>query len=268
MIVVALDLSTRTGWAVLKDGKLVKYGLIVTEVKSFPIPYPSNLCAAAQSISHDIARVIGEYLRIAQETKERFEVAIEDTNLGANSQRYAQKILEFIHCTVISRCLEMKVIPSFVNSHAWRSATGVSMSDQDKQKNNSIDDAKSQQIAAMKARVKEQIDRKYNPLYAKCTTKKELKELAAKAKAEHKELETYFLKGIRAPAGKVTYKHLSVARVNKIFGRNFQHADNDICDAILIGLSRFAGTISQVVEPTQSTNAPSDQQSPRTEGVE
>lgn len=44
--------------------------------------------------------------------------------------------------------------------------------------------------------------------------------------------------------GRVTPKHLSVAKVNEIFGLEYKLKDNDICDAILIGYAWYQNSLN------------------------
>lgn len=54
MLLLALDLSTHTGWSVFEDGKLKDYGLLEVEVKDMDFQdledspgYPKNLITAS-----------------------------------------------------------------------------------------------------------------------------------------------------------------------------------------------------------------------------
>lgn len=243
MRIIGLDLSTKTGWAVLDDSVLQTYGLVTVETRSFSLPYPSNLCAAAQSMGSSLIDTIRPFIDGARHAGRVVEVVIEDTNLGPDSQRYAQKILEFIHCQVVGVLLKEGIVPRYVDSMVWRKHSGALMDPAHREHNASLIAAKEKEIEAAEVRVQEIVDRKYAPKIAGCTSKKVLREILRDMKSERKQLIADATKSIRAPAGKITYKHLSVHRANQLFGINLSLAENDIADAICIAYSRFAGNI-------------------------
>lgn len=233
MRVIGLDLSTKSGWAVLDDKRLVDYGLVQVVVASVPLEYPMNLCLTSQLIADDLIKIIKKFWVTGT------EIVVEDTNLGASSQRYAQKILEFIHCSVLSRLLAEKLKPIYLNSHDWRSAVKLYFNDSQKNHNQSLIDAKEQQRQALLSRIKEMMNHKYNPLILKANSRAHARELESKKKKESKDLQKYFLSSLKAPVGRVTHKNLSVDKVNELYGTKFSISDNDICDAILIARARF-----------------------------
>lgn len=238
MRVLGLDLSTKTGWAVLEDKALVSYGLINVELKSIPFAYPMNLFTAAKMIGNDVIGLVGKWW------KPGTMIVIEDTNIGPSSQRYAQKCLEFIHCMVLHRLADFQLKPIYVNSFEWRKLTGVVMSTDHKVNNKAILENKEKEKKDVIEKVRLLVDRKYTPLILGSKTKTERNKFEVSMRKERRALEKHFLKDVRARSGKVTFKTLSVNRVNELYGKTFSFKDNDICDAILIARSYFEGTMS------------------------
>jgi len=184
--ILALDMSTSTGWAVIDEGEeLVDYGTIVQKVWGETAPYntekegyPFNYLDAAKRMMLNIFDV---YYKFAPDV-----IVIEETNKGKN--RFAQKMLEFIHCLVIDICRDEEVRVVYLDTSKWRQTMSLYMSKEDKKKNADLRKAKK---AGKKAR------------------------------------------------GKITKKHLSVRMVNKLYNLNMKMKDNDVCDAILVGLAYF-----------------------------
>ncbi len=67
-------------------------------------------------------------------------------------------------------------------------------------------------------------------------TKEDRKQNAARKKALNKEAETG-VKVADKPKGKITPKHIAVRFVNTVYEKDFILKDNDICDAICIGMA-------------------------------
>jgi hypothetical protein len=87
------------------------------------------------------------------------------------------------------QCPDIRVV--YISTSAWRKATQVALSKQDKDVNRKINQGKS---------------------------KKEL--------------------GVK---GKTTTKHVSVRVANEMYGKDYKTKDNDITDAILLGVAYFRG---------------------------
>lgn len=128
-------------------------------------------------------------------------IVIEETN-GSKS-RYTQKMLEFIHMAVLEELEEQSLhgLVVYVNTSDWRKILGVQLTAADKKSNARLSKAKS---------------------------------VAKKAgqKLDKKEL------GIR---GKVNKKHVAIRAVNNTFDLGFKPKDNDVAEAICIGLAYFKG---------------------------
>lgn len=124
-------------------------------------------------------------------------VIIEEINLGRN--RYTQKLLENIHTAVLD---ELETWPKlkevvYLDSSEWRHNLGLRMSKEQKRSNAKLSKAKR---TAATSRVA--LDKK--------------------------------VLGIR---GKISAKHLSVAHANEVYGLKLKMKDNDVADAICLGLA-------------------------------
>lgn len=135
-------------------------------------------------------------------------IVIEETNLGKN--RYSQKALEFCHCLTLQLLQSETVftqIPKvkvvYLSSSAWRAALGLQMSKEDKRNNAKLSKAKK-------------------------------KAADTGGKLDKKSL------GIK---GKVNKKHLAVRYVNSTYNLNLKIKDNDVADAIALGLAYLKGAL-------------------------
>jgi Holliday junction resolvasome RuvABC endonuclease subunit len=179
---MAIDLSTNTGWAVLENRKLLKYGLITLDISDFDIngrahknpAYPYNFIDKAESFTATIRKLIDTY---APEV-----VILENTVLGRN--RHAQRMLEFLHYSFLKNIRGASYRLRYMDPSEWRKVLEMRMNDEQK--------AHNKLVKAGTAR------------------------------------------------GKITKKHLSVQFANKTFGLSLIMKDNDMADAIGLGL---AGTI-------------------------
>jgi len=201
MRVLALDLSTSTGWALLEgtlnepmSAQLVEYGVIKTAA-TIPEhgPYPWGYL--------HFSYAIGEMIRQLVVSKQYDYIVIEETNLG--KQRYSQKALEFIHLSVLQALWRTgrRNIVHYVSSSEWRKTLNLALTAEDKRLNRKLSQAKS------------------------------------RAKASNKKLDKKAL-GIR---GKFTKKHMALRFVNSVFSLGLKVKDDDIADAICLGMSVFAG---------------------------
>lgn len=138
MRLLALDISTKTGWAIFQkeeDGqfRLLDYGLIelgkpVVEFGDFPFNHVDGTKVQAENI---IALV---------EAVKPDEIVIEQTNLGR--QRMSQKILEFIHCHFLAKIRQYVQKVFYIDSSAWRKNLALQLTIEDKKNNNRLSAAK------------------------------------------------------------------------------------------------------------------------------
>lgn len=203
MRVLTLDASTHAGWSLFEDSlgvskpKLLLNGLIENDqpVQRYG-PYPGCYVHAAMDIANALFDLVAQHKPEV--------VVIEETNLGKN--RYAQKLLEFIHAFLLSQLImgfTGKIV--YLDSSAWRKAIDLRLDKEQKKNNAKISQAK-----------------------------KNAKLYGTKISFEKKKL------GVR---GRITKKHLAVNRVNEVYDLGFKVKDNDRADAICLGLAYFVGAI-------------------------
>lgn len=207
MRVLALDLSTHAGYALFEGEmgakpKLLSYGTVhlldgkskerVHNYGGQRYPY-SYLCAARAQLNK-IWNLKEAHL------PDPDVLVVEETNGSRN--RYTQKVLEFLHHTLIGDCMSRKIGMVYLDSdgtNGWRKKLGLWMSKEQKRANAKLSKAKS----------------------------------AAKAKGVKLDKKAL---GIR---GKTTKKHLAIERANAEYGLNLIVKDNDAADAICLGLAYF-----------------------------
>lgn len=205
MRILALDISTKTGWALLEGEqgsvpRVVKSGRVVLDgkVRGYAaLSYPWDYLKAIEVMAHEI---IGEVVEHDPDI-----VVIEETN-GSRS-RYTQKILEWLHMGVLRNLDDLTPAGAprfkkygqvnYVNTSDWRKAVGATLTKEDKKLN--------VQVRKLK----------------KAGDKAALKTL-----------------GVRGKFGK---KHAALRYVNNTFGLDLRMRDNDIADAICLGTAWFLG---------------------------
>lgn len=144
MRVLALDLSTKTGWAWFVDEKLIDFGTLETKVDGFNLRtrperhpnYPWNIFRSTERVSeiviYDILLKMDTFPDV---------VVIENTVKGKN--RHTQRILEWIHCWVLHKMSDTSVVPvmptvKYIDPSEWRHAIGAKMSVEEKKHNKEI----------------------------------------------------------------------------------------------------------------------------------
>lgn len=198
MKILCLDISTKTGWAVLRgepaDGvvpEVVVHGRLTLQALGL-----ANVAAAGDypwgflGVGHLFADAFDRLYREHQPDA----IVIEDTSESRN--RYAQKLLEFIHCIVLQKFAGLRHdLIVYIPVGYWRSALELRLNKDDKKNNAAISKAKKEGVA-----------------------KKDL--------------------GLK---GRVTKKHLALRFVAATFGLKFKVKDNDIADAICLGVGYLRG---------------------------
>jgi hypothetical protein len=195
---LCLDLSTHAGHAWFQGEmghkpKLKSYGTIHLDksVHSFG-KYPFNYSAAAReqldNIWKWVAANVQEYVDV---------VIVEETNAGRN--RYTQKLLEFLHKTLVDDCKKNGRKLVYLDSSGWRHNLGLVMTKEQKKANAKL--------------------------------RKAMRD--AKAKGEKVDKKALGIKGLTTP------KHVAIAHANTTFGLNLKVKDNDAADAICLGLAYF-----------------------------
>jgi Holliday junction resolvasome RuvABC endonuclease subunit len=185
MRVLGLDLSTKTGYAVVdsSDGLIAYDKLEYSTDESFPLE-EYRYIHISQRIASGVRDVLGKYPTDA--------IVIEQVNLGRN--RHSQKFLDFIHYAVLQmlRDVDYKGIVAYADTSAWRKELGIRLSKEQRIHNKMLN--------------------------------------ASKRRGDNQK------SGTKKGDGKVTWKHLSVGFVNSKFGLDLKLVQNDIADAICLGL--------------------------------
>lgn len=134
MKILGLDMATKTGWALIEDGQLAQCGLLRPEslskedagdVKDLIEDY--RYLAVAVGMADLVSGKVLEY--------RPDYIWVEQTNAG--SFRSTQKLLEFIHCVVLSKLCKIGYAPNvrYVDTSAWRSHLKIRMSKEDSKHN-------------------------------------------------------------------------------------------------------------------------------------
>ena len=136
MKIIALDLSTNTGFSILKDSKVIEYGNIQYKVEDFNVQnypekspkYPYNIVESAENIAMDILSLVESY--------DADFIVIENTVKGRN--RNTQRILEFIHMAVLMALKSHKSKIKYLDPSEWRKIMDVRLSKADKDHNKMV----------------------------------------------------------------------------------------------------------------------------------
>lgn len=141
MRVLALDASTKCGWALFVDGKLVESGALApVSIEDFNVNkdphlsplYPYNILDGAE----DVARLLWNKVR---ETRPDV-VVLENTNKGKN--RHTQRILEYIHFSFTRGFRNHPHMLKYMDTSEWRKIVGLWMSKSDKKNNREVSTGK------------------------------------------------------------------------------------------------------------------------------
>lgn len=195
--ILSLDLSTKSGWAVVDyEGGSIKEviakGVLdaISQPKEFP--YPLSYIEWSSMVYNAIKDTINPYIENTD------YLAIEETAKGARDNM-SQKILEFIHFRIANKLyitkkcngdLPFKV--RYFMTEEWRRIAGCQQNKEEKKHN------------AKRSRLK----------------KKQGKSLV---RDENNKI-----------MGRITKKHVNVRRANEIFGTELILKDEDIADALVI----------------------------------
>jgi len=161
--VLALDISTKTGWALFEDGAPVSWGTLFPDktVKDFGA-YPINFVRFCQYLAY---KIIQEVVNpILDKSPDYLEVVIEETN--SSKQNYSQKILEFLHFCIVESLYDIGLNPKYIRSGEWRKFTDSKMSKEEKSINAKI------------AKIKKQTGKKLAKIDGKVVGKKSRKHVA------------------------------------------------------------------------------------------
>jgi len=195
MRVLALDASTKTGWALFVDGQLAESSeLAPVHVEHFNVNdrntqnsewYPYNIVVAADDVCAGIEALV--------HVKKPDIVIVENTNKGKN--RHTQRVLEFIHYAVLKMLRSRAQRLKYMDSSEWRQIMGLAATKEDKKQNAKLNKAKR----------------------------------SAEAKGVKLDKKALGIKGT------ITVKHRAVRMANEKYGLKLKQKQNDQADAILMG---------------------------------
>lgn len=179
MILIALDLSTKPGYAVFEGTKLIRYGTLYPDVllKDVPLPYPHNYAHMTSGVTGKLyAHIIRPYLSQTN----AIQIVIEETT--ASSQNYTQKILEWIHHSLYQRLSALEGWPigvHYIRDGVWKRMTGANQNKEERNWNARISRYKKthdKKIAKL-AKVKGEKPKRVRKLDSKDYAKRALKEV-------------------------------------------------------------------------------------------
>jgi electron transfer flavoprotein alpha subunit len=132
MKILALDLSTKPGYAVFEYEKLGAFGTFFAEKKAKDYgDYPFSYVKLAQET---VRKVMTDLIQVHDPDA----IIIEETTLGRNS--LSQKILEFIHFELLREINLMPLRPEvyYIRTGEWRNVVGCKQNDEEKKLNKEI----------------------------------------------------------------------------------------------------------------------------------
>lgn len=158
MKILGLDISTKTGYAILASESLVRSGLISKEITS---NRRSTQGRVIDYVFLDMASEISDGVREHLSPDIDF-IYIEQTNQGRN--RTSQKQLEFIHSAVLRSLHELGYADKvrYVDSSSWRSFLKIKLSKEDSKKNKLVKQSKERGKVTSKHLVVRWVNEKYN----------------------------------------------------------------------------------------------------------
>ena len=197
--VLALDLSTKTGWSVGESSdqgyRMVAHGQ-VPKVACPAGQYPDNFLEWSALCFGPVSDLLDEWAPDV--------LVVEDTAIKPDSNALSQKILEFIHFRVAKMVAETGIERLYLMTDEWRRLVGCEMT---------------------------KAERKQNQVVSKAKGK-------ARALLPKGDKSVVVVKGEDGRRiGRVTRKHVNVRRANEAFGLGLKIKDNDVADALMLGLA-------------------------------
>jgi Holliday junction resolvasome RuvABC endonuclease subunit len=130
MIIIGLDVSTKTGYAVMEDGKLIDYGLLKVEEPKIEELEDFVFLKRADMAVESITNLLDKYKPDL--------IFCEQTNAG--KFRSSQKQLEFIHCKLLTEIRSKDWTKKFyyVDTSKWRSSLSIKLSKEQRLHNKKV----------------------------------------------------------------------------------------------------------------------------------
>lgn len=143
MVLLALDLSTKTGYAVFDNGTLTHYGQVDVKIEDFNVndrpekasSYPWNILTAVSSMMNHIQELVNKF-------NPDF-IAVENT-CGRSRNRNTQRVLEFLHYGFLQLLIHNNLQNKFkyLDVSEWRKITNLRLTKEDKKKNKDVKSGK------------------------------------------------------------------------------------------------------------------------------
>lgn len=161
MKVLALDISTKTGYCVL-EGKekeiplILETGIIENKLRILEHheKYPYNYLLASFNI-------VGNIFELLYRVNPDY-IVVEETNKSSKASRYSQKILEFIHSIFIHELYNIGYKNIFyISSSEWRKIVGIIMTKEDKKNNAKINKLKKEGKSKKDSGLKGKVNKKH-----------------------------------------------------------------------------------------------------------
>lgn len=135
MVILGLDLSTHTGYALIKHNQLIEYGILNVPRPTQSIPFESYI-----DVLH-AKMIASQVIQIVKKTKPDY-IYIEQTNIGKS--RGTQKLLEFIHCMVLQTiAAQYKNTKNtnyvvYIDSSRWRQLLQIKLNKEQRKHNMAV----------------------------------------------------------------------------------------------------------------------------------
>lgn len=129
MKILSLDISSKTGWAVVsydKELSLVESGRLDQVTNTYSEEYPESYLKWSADIASEIVSLI--------EKKSADIVVIEETSKGSKNAK-SQKILEWVHFLVASFLIEKKIKNHYLMTGEWRGLVSARMTKEELTRN-------------------------------------------------------------------------------------------------------------------------------------
>jgi len=206
--ILALDMSTKTGWSVLNsydsgEFSLAQFGKI-KQIHQPDLPYPQSMVKWAYDCFEPIVKLVDEYAPDI--------LVIEETAAGSKSIE-SQKILEYLHFLVAKMITDSQIPVIYLLTEQWRRMVGCQMTKEEKLHNKKHKTLKNAKVTKRLVQGGNAPDITNAPTIVYDENGKRL--------------------------GKITRKHVNVRRANEVFGKYFEEPlrlkDEDLADSLLLG---------------------------------
>lgn len=131
--VLSLDISSKTGWALLVSGQgsllLEACGQVPQIHASGETPYPDSFVDWAYKCFAEIVMLIDRFTP---------DVLVIEETAGGSKSAHSQKILEFIHFLVAKLIKDTGIKAVYVMTEVWRRVTGCKMTKDESKHNKKV----------------------------------------------------------------------------------------------------------------------------------